>query len=179
MKTITLHKIEPENNAYRYYRLQILPDNIMLAEWGRYGHKPQSKAEKFNDLESAHAAFEKRIAHKLKGGYSETKPDEIPESYSVTDCAWCAHTHPYAEDGMFVIPHKSHMPYTALSGAESSIFWSRIRTHAQLMNQPPVYISNGDHAVAYLLGELDPDAELPQDKEEPRQELPGQLSFFD
>lgn len=179
MKTITLQKIEPEENAYRYYRLQILPDNILLTEWGRYGHKPQSKSQKFPDSESAHTAYEKQLAHKIKGGYSEVQPDEIPQQYSVLDCPWCAHAHPHAEGEMFIVPHKSHMPYTALSGAESSIFWARIRTHAQLMDNPPVYISNGAHAVAYLLGEFDPETELPQDKKEPRQELPGQLSFLE
>lgn len=71
--SMTLHRINPEKNMRRYYRMGVQPDLFgtlcLVFEWGRIGRSGQTCMVPYPTLTEAQAALDKQRAVKEKRGY--------------------------------------------------------------------------------------------------------------
>ena len=72
-RDVLLHRIMPETNSRRFYRMSISIDlfgkALLTREWGRIGTKGQSLIETYDDEGAAITALMKRSAIKRRRGY--------------------------------------------------------------------------------------------------------------
>jgi len=72
-KEAELEKIEPANNAFRFYRAALWDDLFgrvtLMREWGRIGRPGQLRLEPFEDHQQAEAALMKLVQQKQRKGY--------------------------------------------------------------------------------------------------------------
>ena len=72
-RELVLHRIMPETNTRRFYRLSVSADlfgnTILTREWGRIGTRGQSLVESYHDEGAAISALMKRAAVKRRRGY--------------------------------------------------------------------------------------------------------------
>jgi predicted DNA-binding WGR domain protein len=82
MTAVELHRIDPEQNMRRFYRLDIQPDLfgcfLPMKQWGRIGTRGQIKAERFDAEAPAIAALRQQAEWKRRRGYTD-KLDRIKE----------------------------------------------------------------------------------------------------
>ncbi len=73
METVTMTRIEPDTNTFRYYRLQLLPNLFggisLVRQWGRIGARGQQAIRLFDSADQAREAFSKLHKAKLRRGY--------------------------------------------------------------------------------------------------------------
>lgn len=73
---ITLHRIRPERNERRFYRLEILTDLfgivLLRRRWGRIGTDGQARSTAFADAASAQAALGRWRDRKCRNGYVQS-----------------------------------------------------------------------------------------------------------
>ncbi|MFL5624703.1 MAG: WGR domain-containing protein [Ktedonobacteraceae bacterium] len=71
--SVRLHRVVPEKNMRRYYRLDVQPDlfghECLIREWGRIGRSGQTRVVPYPTLTEAQAAFEKQRGVKEKRCY--------------------------------------------------------------------------------------------------------------
>ena len=75
LSVIFLEKVEPEQNAWRYYVLSIEPtlfdDVSLVREWGRIGQSGRRIVELLTDTAKAKVELETWLARKRRRGYAE------------------------------------------------------------------------------------------------------------
>lgn len=68
-----LHRLDPDLNMARFYRVEVLPDLfgqiILERRWGRIGGRGQSRAVSYPSLLQAEAAAVGLIRSKTRRGY--------------------------------------------------------------------------------------------------------------
>ena len=73
-----LHRLDPDLNMARFYRVEVLPDlfgQIILERgWGRIGGRGQSRALSYPSLAQAEAAALGLLQSKTRRGYRVVKP---------------------------------------------------------------------------------------------------------
>lgn len=73
MEPVTLHRIDPDRNMARFYRMVIQPDLFggcsLVREWGRIGCAGQVGATAFPSADLAEAAQERFLQAKERRGY--------------------------------------------------------------------------------------------------------------
>jgi predicted DNA-binding WGR domain protein len=73
MNALTLHRIEPEKNMRRFYRLDVQPDLFgewsFIREWGRIGRPGQVRMAAYPTLCAADAALAQQRQVKERLGY--------------------------------------------------------------------------------------------------------------
>lgn len=71
-----LHRIDPDQNMARFYRVEVLPDLfghiIVERRWGRIGGKGQCRVASYASMSSAEAAAAHLIRAKERRGYRAT-----------------------------------------------------------------------------------------------------------
>lgn len=74
MNSVTLYRVDPDKNMFRYYRLDIQTDlfnnECLVREWGRIGRGGQTRSIPFYTKEEAQAAFYKQQRAKERRGYA-------------------------------------------------------------------------------------------------------------
>ena len=74
MSALTLHRIDPERNMKRFYRLDVQPDLfglwLFIREWGRIGRAGQTREIAFPTIDEAHTALERQRRAKERRGYT-------------------------------------------------------------------------------------------------------------
>lgn len=80
---LLLHRIDPANNMWRFYRLDVQPDlfggALLVKQWGRIGFNGQFQERRFEDAAAAYIALRAQARRKhLRGyrdlGFSEPSP---------------------------------------------------------------------------------------------------------
>jgi predicted DNA-binding WGR domain protein len=70
---ILLHRIDPDKNMHRFYRLDVAPDLFgrwcLVAEWGRIGSAGRLRTAAFNDMAQAMEALALHRRLKERRGY--------------------------------------------------------------------------------------------------------------
>jgi predicted DNA-binding WGR domain protein len=73
MSAIVLHRIEPEKNMARFYRLDVQPDLFgwwsFIREWGHIGRPGQVRAISYPSTAEAFAALQRQQQAKQRRGY--------------------------------------------------------------------------------------------------------------
>jgi predicted DNA-binding WGR domain protein len=73
MHSITLYRVNPAKNMFRFYHVDIQSDlfgcQCVIREWGRIGRAGQTRIVPYPTITDAQAAFEKQKAVKEKKGY--------------------------------------------------------------------------------------------------------------
>ena len=68
-----LHRVDPDLNMARFYRVEVLPDLfgevIVERRWGRIGGRGQSRTASYRSSSSAEAAASRLIRAKERRGY--------------------------------------------------------------------------------------------------------------
>ena len=68
-----LHRVDPDLNMARFYRVEVLPDLfgevIVERRWGRIGGTGQSRTASYRSTSSAEAAASRLIRAKERRGY--------------------------------------------------------------------------------------------------------------
>lgn len=68
-----LHRVDPDLNMARFYRVEVLPDLfgeiIVERRWGRIGGRGQSRTASYPSTTSAEAAASRLIRAKERRGY--------------------------------------------------------------------------------------------------------------
>lgn len=68
-----LHRVDPDLNMARYYRVEVLPDLfgeiIVERRWGRIGGRGQCRAASYATINLAEAAASRLIGAKERRGY--------------------------------------------------------------------------------------------------------------
>lgn len=68
-----LHRVDPDLNMARFYRVEVLPDLfgavIVERRWGRIGGRGQSQSASYRSTSSAEAAASRLIRAKERRGY--------------------------------------------------------------------------------------------------------------
>ena len=68
-----LHRVDPDLNMARFYRVEVLPDLfgevIVERRWGRIGGMGQSRTASYRSTSSAEAAASRLIRAKERRGY--------------------------------------------------------------------------------------------------------------
>jgi predicted DNA-binding WGR domain protein len=71
---LTLYRVDPSRNMFRFYRLDIQPDlfgnHCLIREWGRIGRSGQVRSVPFPTGEAAQYALHKQRAVKERKGYA-------------------------------------------------------------------------------------------------------------
>lgn len=74
MMSMTLRRVNPEKNMYRYYRMGVQPDlfgnQCLIREWGRIGRSGQIRSTPYPTKDEAQAAFHKQREVKERRGYT-------------------------------------------------------------------------------------------------------------
>jgi predicted DNA-binding WGR domain protein len=74
-----LHRIDPDLNMARFYRVEVTPDlfgeHILEWRWGRIGGMGQHRSASFSSTSSAEAAASRLVHAKQRRGYKS--PDEL------------------------------------------------------------------------------------------------------
>lgn len=72
--SVILYRLDPAQNMRRFYRLAVQQDLFgvwtLTREWGRIGHRGQSKATSFPEEPDAYMAMHRHAEAKQKRGYS-------------------------------------------------------------------------------------------------------------
>ena len=72
-----LHRIDPEANMARFYRVDIAPtlfgEVCVLRTWGRIGTHGRTSIETFPTLEDAENAASRALRQKVRRGYLPTR----------------------------------------------------------------------------------------------------------
>lgn len=70
---VRLEYIDPQRNAYRFYRAVLWPDLFggvaLVREWGRIGQAGTVRRDPYEDLAAARQALTKLIERKCRRGY--------------------------------------------------------------------------------------------------------------
>ena len=73
MTAVTLRFIDPENNKWRFYRLDVQPDLFgqwcLVREWGRIGSQGQTMTTAFPSEVEAELALNRLCRSKTRRGY--------------------------------------------------------------------------------------------------------------
>lgn len=68
-----LHRVDPDLNMARFYRIEVLPDLfgevIVERRWGRIGSRGQRRTASYRSTSSAEAAASRLIRAKERRGY--------------------------------------------------------------------------------------------------------------
>jgi len=68
-----LHRVDPDLNMARFYRVEVLPDLfgevIVERRWGRIGGRGQSRTASYRSTSSAEAAACELVRVKVRRGY--------------------------------------------------------------------------------------------------------------
>lgn len=68
-----LHRVDPELNMARFYRVEVLPDLfgeiVVERRWGRIGGRGQSQSASYRSTSLAEAAASRLIVAKERRGY--------------------------------------------------------------------------------------------------------------
>ena len=74
MSAITLRRIAPDQNMWRFYRLEVQVDLFgrwcLVREWGRIGRRGQMRSVSFSSSAEAETALQKQRRHKEQKGYA-------------------------------------------------------------------------------------------------------------
>lgn len=77
---LSLRRVEPERNMYRFYGLSFQPtlfgEVSLTRSWGRIGTCGQSLIQTYDDPDAARRAFERLVRQKRARGYAEAGPQE-------------------------------------------------------------------------------------------------------
>ena len=73
MHSVTLYRVNPARNMFRFYHLDIQSDlfgcQCFIREWGRIGRAGQTRIVPYPTITEAQAALDKQKAVKEKKGY--------------------------------------------------------------------------------------------------------------
>ena len=68
-----LHRVDPDQNMARFYRVEVLPDLfgeiVVERRWGRIGGRGQSQSASYRSTSLAEAAASRLIVAKERRGY--------------------------------------------------------------------------------------------------------------
>lgn len=71
----SLIRVDPDRNAWRYYRMQIWPDlfgrALLLRQWGRIGTEGHRRLDPYPDPSAALNALARLLRDKRRRGYVE------------------------------------------------------------------------------------------------------------
>ena len=78
LSIVTLERVEPERNVFRYYVLTVEPtlfdDVSLVREWGRIGSRGRRIVQFRPDAATARIELGVWLARKRRRGYSESRP---------------------------------------------------------------------------------------------------------
>ncbi len=97
-----LHRLDPDRNMARFYRVEVLPDlfGMILVErrWGRIGGKGQSRTAAYPSVPLAEAAASGLIRAKQRRGYEQAASHHTAEHVTPVNRASRISPHPMTPD---------------------------------------------------------------------------------